>query len=1152
MGAISFSNRSRSYDLTAGQTGPHDFPYPLFAAADLTVTRIRGGGRTTLVLNTDYSLLLLSASAQVTLLGTVAEGDRLLLEGNLLPSRSSSYVSFGDFNPPTFNADFDRLVLMVQELRREVQRAVRRAGDDASAGNVLIPQETNMLLALGADGGIVAIDVDEVLGLMGELGVIQIDQGGTGATTAEAARTNLGLGDLAIRNQVQAGDIATAAVETADLQTGAVTLAKLATGTVTLVVETMLLTVPPGAPADGLAWIIPAGATGVWAGKSDQVAMRVAGAWSYVTPAKGWRAVALAERRSVAYDGANWVSVGGGASSLAGRIASHISPGRFNSGLARAAVFDSKTVMAWGDGANNKNMIFGTRDALIPEIIPFENQPTAIQKLVSSNGRHYVIDDLGWVHSAGDGAANLLGHGNTTSLFRFKRIAYFFDAGIKIREIVASRGSQSDTNVVFFITDDNKLYSIGSNSHGQRGDGVTIGTSTTTITPVLDNATGTALLNVDTLSVGGYPHTVAARLTTGEFARWGMNSTGQLGDGTTTSANRAKINASLTGIAEVLAMSGSDNGVSVFTGTIIVRTNAGALHGAGHNGNGQLAQGASDTTNRSSFVAIPHTEGFTKIVGGGYGGVVGGITVTGKAVFWGHNNAGQIGDGTLVSKGVITQPAGAFQGLVTDIRIGGCAQNETTYIRAGNVIWASGYNANHNCCDGASTTTLQTHAIMVGLDPVGVIAEFSICGTVLQYGPVIRYADGRIFTGGAGAQGELGWQVNSPAASPVLNEVLIKGQRGTQGEPGANGNPGPSGAAGPNVGLDYLWNTAVAGDPTAGKLLINNATPASATALHISETNRLGASQATAIATWDDSTNTAHRGTLRIVDIAAPGTNFLEFAITGAMTDAGGYDTFPIQLVGGAGTLTNNMQVSIAFYRTGNKGTDGAGTGDVVGPASSVDLRIAVFNGLTGKLLADGGETIAGLTASILSSVRNGVSAAFDTLAEVAADLSLKLVKSANLSDVTVPATAFDNIKQAASTTYVGATELATGAEFRSAAAGNLALSPAEAWAAGATVALTDGATITPDFAAGLNFSVTLAGDRTLANPTNATKVGQSGFIRIAQDGTGTRTLSYGSNWKFAGGTAPVLTTTASKVDVLFYQVTASNEIVANLVKAVV
>jgi hypothetical protein len=89
---------------------------------------------------------------------------------------------------------------------------------------------------------------------------------------------------------------------------------------------------------------------------------------------------------------------------------------------------------------------------------------------------------------------------------------------------------------------------------------------------------------------------------------------------------------------------------------------------------------------------------------------------------------------------------------------------------------------------------------------------------------------------------------------------------------------------------------------------------------------------------------------------------------------------------------------------------------------------------------------------------------------------------------------------------------------------------------------LTDGATITPDFDAGQNFSVTLAGNRTLANPTNI-DAGQTGSIFITQDGIGSRTLSFGSYWDFAGGTAPTLSTAAGAVDRIDYIVRTGTSI---------
>jgi hypothetical protein len=94
----------------------------------------------------------------------------------------------------------------------------------------------------------------------------------------------------------------------------------------------------------------------------------------------------------------------------------------------------------------------------------------------------------------------------------------------------------------------------------------------------------------------------------------------------------------------------------------------------------------------------------------------------------------------------------------------------------------------------------------------------------------------------------------------------------------------------------------------------------------------------------------------------------------------------------------------------------------------------------------------------------------------------------------------------------------------------------------GEITALTDGSSITPDLADSNNFSVTLGGNRTLANPSNIV-AGQSGSIFVTQDGTGSRTLAYGSYWDFAGGTAPTLSTAANAVDRIDYVVRTSTSI---------
>ena len=74
------------------------------------------------------------------------------------------------------------------------------------------------------------------------------------------------------------------------------------------------------------------------------------------------------------------------------------------------------------------------------------------------------------------------------------------------------------------------------------------------------------------------------------------------------------------------------------------------------------------------------------------------------------------------------------------------------------------------------------------------------------------------------------------------------------------------------------------------------------------------------------------------------------------------------------------------------------------------------------------------------------------------------------------------------------------------------------------------------------NFELTLSGNITVANPAELTP-GTTGSIFFVQDGTGSRTASFGSVWDFIGGTAPTLTTTASAVDRLDYIVRSSTKI---------
>jgi len=160
----------------------------------------------------------------------------------------------------------------------------------------------------------------------------------------------------------------------------------------------------------------------------------------------------------------------------------------------------------------------------------------------------------------------------------------------------------------------------------------------------------------------------------------------------------------------------------------------------------------------------------------------------------------------------------------------------------------------------------------------------------------------------------------------------------------------------------------------------------------------------------------------------------------------------------------------------------GGGSGDVVGPASATDGEIALFDTTTGKLLKDG----AGLAAKLA-----GIEA------------------SADVTDAT-------NV--AAAGAVMDSSELELG--------GSDELDGNKVSASLGT--LTDGATVTPDCNTdGLVWSLTLGGNRTMAAPTNA-DAGMTFVLKILQDGTGSRTITWNSVFKWSGGTAPTLTTTAT------------------------
>jgi hypothetical protein len=128
-----------------------------------------------------------------------------------------------------------------------------------------------------------------------------------------------------------------------------------------------------------------------------------------------------------------------------------------------------------------------------------------------------------------------------------------------------------------------------------------------------------------------------------------------------------------------------------------------------------------------------------------------------------------------------------------------------------------------------------------------------------------------------------------------------------------------------------------------------------------------------------------------------------------------------------------------------------------------------------------------------------------------------------------------------ATTSAKGVAEFATAAEYRTGTDTARALAVSEVWSAAALAALSDGANIAVDLAAGFNFGgasnavLALGGNRTLSAPSNL-KTGQTGILWFGASGA-TRTLTLNAAWVLCDGVeaGPYSITTAQELGVAYW-----------------
>ena len=286
----------------------------------------------------------------------------------------------------------------------------------------------------------------------------------------------------------------------------------------------------------------------------------------------------------------------------------------------------------------------------------------------------------------------------------------------------------------------------GDNTSGQLGDG----TTTMRLTPVTVSGLPSGVTAVATAS----DHTCALTAT-GGVECWGSNVYGELGDGTTTNKLTPVDVSGLTSGATAIAV-GFDDSCAV--------TSVGGVKCWGDNAEGQLGDGT--TTNRLTPVDVSGlTSGMIGVAAGA--GSTCAVTVGGGVKCWGYNSNGQLGDGTTTNRLTPVDVSGLTSGVTTiaiaavpiiDTEPAGLGHTCALTSAGGVKCW--GYNYNGQLGDG-TTTDSSTPVDVSGLTSgVTVIAagDYHACALT---------SAGGVKCWGDNSEGQLGDGTTTVRSTPV-------------------------------------------------------------------------------------------------------------------------------------------------------------------------------------------------------------------------------------------------------------------------------------------------------------------------------------------------------------------------------------------------
>ena len=333
----------------------------------------------------------------------------------------------------------------------------------------------------------------------------------------------------------------------------------------------------------------------------------------------------------------------------------------------------------------------------------------------------------------GDGASGQLGNGTTTD--RHLPAAVHLPVTTKITEVRAGCFH------TVALTSTGKVLAWGFNNLGQLGNG----TNTDSTTPV--KVTLPVGVKVTQVRAGCFDS--LALTSTGKVLAWGANDFGQLGNGTTVDSDVPR-NVSLPNGTTVKAIAAGEAHSLALTST-------GQVLAWGFNADGELGDGTTTNRHRPVSVALPAGASVTGIAAGEFHSLA--ITSTGRALAWGFNNQGELGNGTDQPSDVPV-PVSLPTGTTVKAVIAGC-EHSLAITTAGQVL-AWGFNADGELGNG--TTTDSTTPVLASL-PAGTTVKAIRAGC---FHTVALTSGAQILAWGLGDNGRLGDGGTESSDVPVL------------------------------------------------------------------------------------------------------------------------------------------------------------------------------------------------------------------------------------------------------------------------------------------------------------------------------------------------------------------------------------------------